>query len=53
MREQQGQQTGFPAGELVQHMTPTVAGHDQDLGDPDRDRTGVPVRNELKDCELP
>jgi hypothetical protein len=51
MREQQVQRTGFPAGELVQQTTPTVARHDQDLGDPDRDRTAVPMRNELRDRE--
>lgn len=31
--------------------TPKAARHDQDLGDPDRDRTTVPMRNELRDRE--
>ena len=31
--------------------TPSVARHDQDPGDPDRDRTAVPMRNELRDRE--
>ena len=31
--------------------TPMVARHDQDLGDPDRDKTAVPMRNELRDRE--
>jgi hypothetical protein len=31
--------------------TPTVARHDQDPGDPDRDKTAVPMRNELRDRE--